>query len=308
MEQIRRDALNRFNQNIHFTGISQNSHILSQGPEPRWSSFPEAEIFTQAKNRLTAGGSLLVCLPHVSADIRFDFKRELFIALVDLFKIDHAAFRPLSSIESTFCWYPGKQNDTYYARVSMTSVLWTFDRASSTTRALLISCGTQAYIAYTPAERASISAVKFFPEYDAELLSQPLGLVWHSCILGVKWAKTKNDECWAVLDTVERGTGYGKDLNIPGQDNPDLYTEWLRKVSRVASTLSTSRKHCGSLSAMYRCLTQSDSSGGPLFEDQEALLIAKGYLDHEISKLEDLSERTRNQTSVVSNPHFLELE
>lgn len=50
---------------------------------------------------------------------------------------------------------------------------------------------------------------------------------------------------------------------------------------------------------MHRCLRQSDSSGKPHFEDQEALSLVSDYIDHEISKLDDLSERTRNQTSVL---------
>lgn len=148
MEQIRRQALSCFEQNSHFSGTSQTSYILSHEPTPLWEPFPETELYAQAESRLAAGASVLVSLPLVSADIRFDFERELFIAMVDLFQLDHAIFRPLSSIESTFCWYPGKNNYTFYARVSVNAGLWTFDRRSGTTRGLVIPCGTKKYDLY----------------------------------------------------------------------------------------------------------------------------------------------------------------
>ena len=172
-------------------------------------------------------------------------------------------------------------------RVETDIFIWNFDSASETTRGLFIPCATESELG---------SKVG----YNFALLKQPLGLLWQCLVFGIESIKNINDRCWHVLQTIEEGTGYGKSRRPQYASDPDIFTEWSREIARVAVEIAVARRDFETLCRMYQVLIQMDHSSQPLFEDRDALLVARGYLDHENVKAKYLADRMQNQMSVVS--------
>ncbi|PVH75688.1 hypothetical protein DL98DRAFT_316397 [Cadophora sp. DSE1049] len=275
MEALRAGSLRIFNEKIRFNENTQDAHVLAPGPRndspKKWKLYKGSELLEQTKLQLTAGESVL-----------------LFMEIFNTLQLDQGALRPLSSIETTFCRVFDTGVETFYVRVGDDILIWTFDSSSGTTRGLLIPCATGSELG---------SRV----EDNFALLKQPLGLLWQCFVLGIESTKSLNDRCWRVLQTIEEGTGYGKIRRPKHANDPDIFTEWSREVARVAVELAVARRDYEDLCRMYQEIARMDVSGQPLFKDQNALLVARGHLDHENVKAKYLSDRMQNQMSVLFN-------
>ncbi|KAK0106055.1 hypothetical protein ONS95_004560 [Cadophora gregata] len=292
MEILRASSLRHFHERITFTEKEQNSHVLASGPKDaspaKWIPYAMYELLEQTKLQLTAGKSVLVCIPRIKKDLSIDFRRQLFMELFTTLQLDVEALRPLSSIETTFCRVFGAGSGSFYVRIGNDMLIWTFDAASGTTRGLLIPC-------------APSSVLNSRLEDNFKLLKQPLGLLWQCFVIGIESMKDNNDRCWRVLQTVEEGTGYGKIHRPQHSNDPDIFTEWSREVARVAVELAVVRRDYEDMCAIYQELACLDDSGQPLFRDQDALRVARGHLDHEMVKAKYLYDRMQNQMSVLFN-------
>ena len=291
MEALRADLLRNFEAKILFSDNTQEAHLLVPGlhdySSAEWKLYTGSKILEQVKLQMTRGESVLVRVPRIKPNLSLDFKRRLFMEIFNTLQLDHGALRPLSSIESTFCWTYKSKVETFYVRVETDIFIWNFDSASETTRGLLIPCATES-------ELGSKVGSNF------ALLKQPLGLLWQCFVFGIESMKNINDRCWHVLQTIEEGTGYGKSRRPQHASDPDIFTEWSREVARVAVEIAIARRDFENLCRMYQVLISMDHSSQPLFEEGDALSIARGYLDHENVKAKYLADRMHNQMSVVS--------
>lgn len=307
MEDVRATALRVFNERLRFTGKPQQAYILCQtgsAAEQRpfaWEWIEESELVIRAKLCVEPGESMLIWLPAITTDAYWDIQQETFMSLVDLFQLDYAALRPISTIETAFCLFPGDRSETIYIRISSSIVVWAFDKSSHTTRGFIITGGTETYDSN---EQHSPSPAILHLRHRAHLLGEPLGLLWHCYVYGLNKSKEINDKCYDVLSTVENSTGFGTDVRPKILDSPGLYTEWLRNIAESSSALTVAQSKCCLLLCVQEALARVDVAGEPIFKDQVALSVTKGQLDHETHKIDFLMKRTQNQASVVCN-YFL---
>src|SRR5687767_4293840 len=198
MDDIRANALRIFDERLKFTEKAQQAHILCQsGPAGQlrpstWEPSEESELVKRAKHCVKAGESMLIRVPAITTDAYWDFQRETFMTLVDLFQLDHAVLRPISTIESAFALFPGDQTETLYIRISTSLLVWSFNMLSRTTRGLIITCGTEKY---EMNETHSPSPAVLRLSHRTNLFCEPMGLLWHCFFYGLGKSKEMNDMC-----------------------------------------------------------------------------------------------------------------
>lgn len=303
MDILRRHALKEFQESRSFTEEAENAYILhglgAIPSRPRWKAYAGTGLLEETKRRMAAGESVLILVPSVfPSETPFQFKERLFMELYDTLRLDPAVLQEFSARYRCFSHTLGAGAGTFYIGMGAAMAIWAFDQSSCSSRGFLFP--------YEGLDSPSeVDGIMHRIGHGAEevdaMLVQPLGLMWHFFVAELQVFNSGVSACFRSLNDIEAGTGYGwRFYGVESDNDPNMYSLWSKHLATATVELAYLKGSYKTLLEMHAYLTGTDSSGELLFRDQDALLVAKGHLDHLLAVIEFQSERAKNQMSVVS--------
>lgn len=301
MEQFRSQAEHYFNESGFFHPDPSPAYILD-GIDRRNGTHKAVrgpELEAEAKNRRDKGVSTLICIGCTPGSKQIlQFERDSFMALWDVFEIDHAILRQLSTVETAYCEILTAKGHCFYVRIAHTIFIWTFSDSARCTFGFVIG---------TPRPKVPEPGAVPVVDYDVDgyvarlmkdfqLLDQPYGLLWLCLLYGIDYAKASNDRSWGPFFTRTLGAVPSR---LPDERFSDMPIKWTRDLASCLDNLGRTRRGCKFLQEMHRLLCSGVGSSREAVEDRDALALAARLLDHEIVKADLLVDRIKTQQSSV---------
>lgn len=186
-----------------------------------------------------------------------------FIALFKLFKLDPYMLYLLSRNVYGFYRFEGahggeeleaKVFDSYFLNTSLSTILWSFDRAAMRTRALLL----------TKDNRGKRNSQERFQSFQKligslkEAVHSPRLLAAVACIEWIQYIDITTSKLIEDIREVETKTGHGNWTTPGGHGNfnPDDISNSSRKIGRCLSTLSNQHRHLSIAASLCEFINQ----------------------------------------------------
>jgi hypothetical protein len=197
--------------------------------------------------------------------------------------------------------------DTFYVGTMENMVIWTRDRATGSTRGIVLPN------ARSRVDDSEAKAMRFVKSlvYSQAILSEELGLLWLCLADMLHWTNIKLKTQHDIVRQIEYATGHGHATYLktgPPKYTIDLaaltgptpsYTELSVTMGKSAlDTADVKRRYEFMRKVCDDLLSKDGSTAG--FSDQSAVRLVRSRVEAQFLRAEYIAERARIQISVVS--------
>jgi hypothetical protein len=325
MDVLRASAEEEFLRHQTFSKEAQDAKVFDINPQDKQfqlelKSVTGDELLIRLRSQLFPGRCLLVWIVQNPDENFLPFAETLFMELFEACHLDKCMLRLLRFPSFGFHQFSGRHGDaadshhsinSYYVRTTRTTILWSFDPSTRTTRGIVIPRYPYQHRKkpYGSDIRLRWNEFATAIEKHYQVLDDGLGLLWLAVLNAKDWIEKSLDAAIRTIREVEAITDHGPyDIALAfvgegkAKDETDIdrFVACSKQMGLSAVVLADINRHCQFLHDMQQKLAaREEYFNQPPFRDPDAVDVVRAQLEMSKITTNYLSERVRNQMSVV---------